>query len=310
VQGLAIIIAIFALARPQVEEEEVLTGEGSDFILAVDMSGSMNAVDMAPEEIMEYHSQGLEPPNRFESARNTIRDFIRSRDHDRMGLVIFSDKAWVKFPLTLDRDAMYRILDSLVLDDGVRGPSGTCDNGCTIPGQATAIGDALGRAYKRLEHSESASRNIILITDGDNNAGRVAPEKVARFIEKETGDRPVRVFTFLVGAGKDTFIPARNPFTGKSMLTPAGLMTYARPDQEFPVNPDLLKEIADLTGGAYHEAATERDFRHEFEDMEKTEFESLSLQRYREAFVLPLVAAFVLFLLGELLGATSFRRWP
>lgn len=309
-QALGLAVAVVALARPQLEEKEVITGEGADFVVAIDMSGSMNAVDMPPETIMEYHGSGMEPPNRFESARETIRDFILSSHQDRVGLVIFSSSAWVKFPLTLDRDAMMGILDSLVLDDGVRGSSGTCGNGCTITGEATAIGDALGRAYKRIEGSDSKSRNIILITDGDNNAGKAAPEEVARFIAEDSQDRPVRVFTFLVGTGKDTFMPARNPFTGRPVLTAQGLRAYERPKEQFPINPDLLTAIADATGGSFHEAATEEDFRREFENLEKTEFQSLSLRRYREAFLLPLLAALGLFLVGELLGATVFRRWP
>lgn len=309
-QTLAVVLAVVALARPQFEETEVITGEGADFVVAVDMSGSMNAVDMSPEDIMEHHSRGREPPNRFESARQTIREFILSRDQDRIGLVIFSSRAWVKFPLTLDRDAMVGILDSLVLDDGLRGPSGTCGNGCTITGEATAIGDALGRAYKRVENSESRSRNIILITDGDNNAGRAAPEEVARFIAEDSAESAVRVFTFLVGTGTDTFMPARNPFTGQPIRTAEGLTAYERPKEKFPVNPELLAEIADLTGGSFHEAASEEDFRREFQDLEKTEFRSLALSRYREAFVLPLALAMGLFLLGELLVVTLFRRWP
>ena len=309
-QGAALVAAVVALARPQLEETEELTGEGSDFVVALDMSGSMNAVDMAPDLILEHHRKGREPPNRFDAARETIKTFIRSRDQDRVGLVIFGPRAYVKFPLTLDKDAMLRILDGLVLDDGVRGASGTCANACTIPGEATAIGDALGRAYKRVEDSDTKSRNVILITDGDNNAGKAAPEEVARFIGQQSADRPVHVYTFLVGTGKDTFMPARNPFTGQPVVTADGLKVYERPRQEFPVNPGLLKEIARLTGGTYHEAATEEDFRREFEDLEKTQFKAPALHRYREAFLPPLAVALVLLLGGEVLGATVFRRWP
>ncbi len=309
-QAVAMVLAVVALARPQVEDPMEIVGEGADFVIALDMSGSMNAVDMEPERIIAYHRQGREPPNRFETAREVLRRFIMDRVHDRIGLVIFSSKAWVKFPLTLDRDAMLRILDGLVLDDGVRGPEGTCMNGCTITGEATAIGDALGRAFKRIERSDARSRNIILITDGDNNAGSVAPEEVARFIAEETRDRPVRVYTFLVGTGENTYMPARNPFTGQPVLTPEGFRVYERPREPFPVNPPLLKAIAAATGGSYHEAATEEEFRREFENLEKTEFRALALQRFREAYHGPLVVAAVLVLLGEVLGLSLFRRWP
>lgn len=309
-QGVGLVFAVIALARPQREDPTEISGEGADFVIALDMSGSMNAVDMEPERILAYHQQGREPPNRFEAARDVLRRFILTRSQDRIGLVIFSSKAWVKFPLTLDRDAMLRILDSLVLDDGLRGPEGTCLNGCTITGEATAIGDALGRAFKRLEHSDTKSRNIILITDGDNNAGSVAPEEVARFISDETKDRPIRVYTFLVGTGQNTFMPARNPFTGQPVLTPDGFRVYERPREAFPVNPPLLKAIAAITGGSYHEASSEEEFRREFENLEKTEFRSPALQRWREAYAMPLGIGAILVLLGEVLSLTVFRRWP
>lgn len=309
-QAAALVLAVVALARPQIEDPQEITGEGMDFVIALDMSGSMNAVDMEPEDIIAYHNEGQEPPNRFETARSVLKFFILSRHQDRIGLVIFSSKAWVKFPLTMDREAMLRILDGLVLDDGVRGPHGTCMNGCTITGEATAIGDALGRAYKRLEYSDTKSRNIILITDGDNNAGSVAPEEVARFIANETKERPVRVFTFLAGTGENTYMPARNPFTGQPILTAEGFRVYERPREPFPVNPTLLKTIAETTGGAYFEADTEVEFWQAFEDLEKTELQTLASRRWREAYHLPLGVAMVLLFLGESLGLSVFRRWP
>lgn len=309
-KAIGFLIAILALARPQVKDIEEMAGEGADYMLVLDMSGSMNAVDMPPEQIEEYHRQGREPPNRFETAIETLKKFIENRTYDRVGLIIFSSKAWVKFPLTLDKVAMNRILDGLILDDGVRGPSGQCLNHCTITGEATAIGDALGRAYKRLEKSETKSRNIILITDGDNNAGKAAPEEVARFIAKESQDRPIRIFTFMVGSGKHTFMPARHPFTGQLIIRPDGRRVYERPKEEFPVNPTLLKEIASITGGEYYETPTEEDFRREFERMEKTKFEGIALEEWKEAFIPFVIVAMCFWVLGEVLGLTLFRRWP
>jgi Ca-activated chloride channel homolog len=311
-QALAALLAVVALARPQVEEADAMTGEGADFVIALDMSGSMNAVDMPAERILEYHGKGREPPNRFESAREVLKQFIRERPQDRVGLVIFSGRAWVKFPLTLDRDAMLRILDGLVLDDRTRASEGetTCTNGCTITGEATAIGDALARAYKRLEESPSKSRNVILITDGDNNAGKAAPEEVARFIGQQSPERPVKVWTFLVGTGKETYLPAMHQFTGRPLKTPEGRRVYEKPDQPFPVNPMLLRSVAEATGGRSFEAASETDFRKEFEGLEQSEFAAPALHRWREAFAVPLVAALALWVLGEALGLTVLRRWP
>lgn len=311
-QAVAAVLGVLALARPQVPENETSAGEGADFAIVLDMSGSMNAVDMPAEEVLEWHRKGQEPPNRFETARQVLREFIADRVGDRVALVIFSSKAWVKFPLTMDRDAMRRILDSLVLDDRTRAGPGqeTCTNQCTITGEATAIGDALARAYRRLEDSPAKSRNIILITDGDNNAGKADPLEVAQFIAQQSPDRPVRVWTFLVGTGRETWVPATHQFTGQLLRTADGLQVYERPDQPFPVNPELLRAIADATGGRAFEAGTAAEFRRAFEDLERTEFTSVPLRQWRDVFLWPLGLALALFALGEVFGLTIFRRWP
>jgi len=311
-QGVAALLAVVALARPQLPEADLMSGEGADYAIVLDMSGSMNAVDRKAEEILEWHRKGQEPPNRFETARQVLREFIRDRVGDRVAMVIFSSRAWVKFPLTMDRDAMLRILDSLVLDDRTRGGPGaeTCTNGCTITGEATAIGDALARAYRRLEDSPARSRNIILITDGDNNAGKADPLEVARFIAQQSPDRPVRVWTFLVGTGRETWLPAVHEFTGQPLRTAEGLRVYERPDQPFPVNPDLLRSIAEATGGRAFEAASAEEFRKAFEDLERTEFTSVPMRQWRDIFLWPLALALVLLGAGEALDLTAWRRWP
>jgi hypothetical protein len=94
------------------------------------------------------------------------------------------------------------------------------------------------------------------------------------------------------------------------VVTPEGRKVYERPKEPFPTNPALLRQIASLTGGSYHEAATEEDFRREFEELEKTEFRTPPSYRPEDAFVGPLAVGFALLLLGELLGLTVFRRWP
>ena len=308
--GIAAVLAVVALARPQVQDHEELVGEGADFVIALDMSASMNAVDMPAEDILSNQAAGHEPPNRFESARQILKKFISSRDMDRVGLVIFASKAYVKFPLTLDRDAMTRILDGLVLDDRMRSQDGNCVNGCTITGEQTAIGDALARAFKRIEDSKTKSRNIILITDGDNNAGMAAPTEIADFIALESGANPVRVFTFLVGGCKDTWMPAFNGFSGDLLKAGNGMQVYEPVKDQAPVKPDLLREIAEKTGGRFFAAPSESDFRKEFSDLEKTEFSAPALQAFREAYAWPLAAALVLYVAGLALGTTIWRRWP
>ena len=144
----AIIALIVALARPQTEDRQLVSGDGVDIMLALDMSISMNAVDGTQDELLEVLEAGDRPANRFEIARDTLKSFTTSRSADRIGLVIFGKEAWLKYPLTLDYGRLVQTLDALKLDGFHQDrETGQCLNGCTISGAGTAIGDALGRAY-------------------------------------------------------------------------------------------------------------------------------------------------------------------
>ncbi len=306
----ALAVAVIALARPQVRGGGRLTGKGADFMIALDMSASMNAVDMSPARIQAYHAMGKEPPNRFKLAISTIKRFILSRSEDRIGLVIFAKKAYLMFPPTLDYDAIFDILDGLVLDDGRRNGQGGCLNDCTIPGSATAIGDALAKAYNRLRDSKAKSKNIILITDGANNAGKIQPETVAKYIADQPKNKRARVFSFLVGSPKYTYMPVINPFTGGFMRDNNGLLMYQEPKQPMDVNPKLLAKISKMTHGKFFRTAKASDFRRTFAKLAKTEFKMPRVRTYDEAFV-PLVGlAFALLALGGLLELTIYRRFP
>lgn len=304
------VAGVFAMARPQVRDHENLNGDGVDFVIALDMSTSMNAVDITQDKIKALQLIGQEPPNRFETARKILKEFISGREFDRVGLVVFSTHAWVKFPLTLDRSTIATILDGLVLDNGLRNQDGQCTNGCTIMGDSTAIGDALARSFKRLEDSPTKSRNIILITDGNNNAGTATPSSIAEFIATESADRPVRVFSFLVGDNEDTFWPAVHPMTGKPLVGPDGLKVYQPVQDNASVNPDLLREIADMTKGRLYVAPTAKDFEKDFRDLERTEFSAPAISNWKEVFTWPLAAAILFCLSGALLSMTVLRRWP
>jgi len=304
------VLTVVALARPQVRDNENLSGEGVDFVIALDMSTSMNAVDIPLDRIKSLQIMGKEPPNRFQKAVEILKDFVQSRDSDRIGLVVFATHAYVKFPLTLDKQTVSQILDGLVLDNGLRSQSGNCTNGCTIMGDSTAIGDALARAFKRVEGSETKSRNIILITDGANNAGSAAPSSIADFIATESAQRPVKVFSFLIGDNVDTYWPATHPMTGQSLIGPDGLKVYEPIQNQANVNPDLLKEISQRTGGRFYEAPSARDFEQDFNDLEKTEFAAPAITNWKEVFTWPLGAAILLCLAGVALSMTVLRRWP
>lgn len=305
----ALALLVVALARPRVESTEVLTGEGIDIVVALDMSGSMNAVDKTFDEIRAVQAGGHDPENRFEVAREVLKSFVSSRSEDRLGLVVFGEDAYLKFPLTLDYVRILDALDGLVLDNGMRHQEGEgCTNGCTISGAATAIGDALGRAYGRLKDSPSKSKNIILITDGKNNKSTIDPRTIAAYIGEQPDRRRARVFTILVGSGANTKVPALDPFRGQVARDERGLTVYDTPDQPFPTDPELLKEIALKTGGRYFESYDEQRFREVFEDLERTEFEIKTATRWTDRFQPFLLAALLLLGLRAVAGWTILRR--
>src|SRR3989338_55089 len=209
----AVFIFILALARPQAgqREEEVIT-EGIDIMLTIDISGSMKAEDFSPQ-------------NRLAAAKDVLREFIKSRRNDRIGLVVFSRFSFTQCPLTLDYGALLELLDKInigMIEDG------------------TAIGMAITNAVNRLRDSNVKSKIIILLTDGINNAGKIDPLTAAK-AAKALG---IKIYT--VGAGKPggAMYPIEDPLFGKR---------YVHMDTE--IDEGLLKNIADETGGLYFRAS-------------------------------------------------------
>ena len=175
----------------------------------------------------------FEPENRLHVAKEVLKDFIGRRRSDRIGLVVFAGDAWTQAPLTLDQGILRDLVDRLrfgVIEDG------------------TAIGNAVATAVNRLRESEARSKVVILITDGDNNAGNVSPQEAAG-MAKALG---IRVFPILVGKGGLVPYPVGVDFFGETV--------YER--REFPVNPELLKQIAETTGGAYTDATDRETLEH------------------------------------------------
>ena len=249
----AIVVLIVAVARPQTEEDKAVEGEGIDIVMVLDMSTSMQAVDMSEERLEQLLRKGTEPKNRFEAARSVLKQFVKTRDGDRVGLVVFGDQAWLRYPLTLDYSRVNRTLDELVLDDGSRNEEGLCQNNCTVTGSATAIGDALARALARLEKSQAKSRVIALITDGKNNSGQVTPKAIAREIRDKAEYSNVDIYTFQVGNNTSTFLPNINR-RGQKVRRSNGVQDYVRPTRPAEVDPQLLRELAETTGGAFYES--------------------------------------------------------
>jgi Ca-activated chloride channel homolog len=308
---LGLVALVVALARPQAEDWETITGEGLDIMFCLDMSGSMNAVDKSSSEVGDYQSRGKEPPNRFEVARDTLKQFVANRKGDRIGLVVFSSDAYLKFPLTLDYETVLAQLDSLTLDSRERKrPRDACTNGCTINGSKTAIGDALSKAYKRLEKSDGAGKIIVLVTDGNNNSGKLEPMDVARYIGDQPDSSRPRVYTFLVGSSEKTRTPAMmQTFGGDIVLAKNnGFLEYA--PVEDTVDADRLREIAEAARGVFHATYDDHQFRASFETLEKSKHLEQKVARHTEKFLPFLLAALALLLTEFLLRVTFLRRFP
>jgi Ca-activated chloride channel family protein len=222
--SIAAVLVALATASPVVpgEPDPALT-EGIDIVVALDVSGSMRAADFRPND-------------RLFVAKDVIATHVLSRSRDRVGLVVFAGEAFTQTPLTHDRALVKTVLG------GVR--TGVIRDG-------TAIGDGLALAVARLETSKARTKTVILLTDGDNNAGELAPE-TAMELAKETG---VKVFPILVGKG------GRVPF-------PDGVDVFGQPrfvTVEMPVNPALLKTIAQATGGSFFQATDKKSLQTSFQ---------------------------------------------
>jgi Ca-activated chloride channel homolog len=265
---LAVTLIAVALARPQTSRAGGdIELEGIDIVIALDVSGSMQETDLVP--------------NRLEAAKTVITRFVRRRPNDRIGLVVFGRDAYTHVPLTLDHGTFLRMLAELQV--GI------------IDGRGTAIGNGIGVSLNRLRRSEAKSKVIILLTDGDNNAGNISPEQAARYAQT----LGVKIYTILAGDNGDA--------TAADPNAPPG----AR--QRQPVNPKLLEQIASMTGGSPYLAtdtqALARNFQSILEDLEKSLLKDRAIL-YGELYQEFVVAAFAALLLELALGLTRWRRLP
>ena len=266
---LAISSLILGLARPQIRNDEQITnGEGIDIVLCLDISGSMLAQDFSP--------------NRMEAAKNVAGEFINSRPTDRIGLVIFSGESFTMCPLTTDRAVLKTQLfnvESGLLEDG------------------TAIGSGLATSVERLRASQSKSKVIILLTDGENNGGLIDPN-TAKEIAKSVG---VRVYT--VGVGTEGFAPI-------PVQTAGGIVMQR---EKVSIDEKLLNQIANETGGKYFRAKDNESLSSiykEIDQLEKSKIEVTTLRKFSEQFFPFAAAAIILLVLEFTLRFTIFRKFP
>jgi Ca-activated chloride channel family protein len=269
---LALALLIVAMARPQAghSEEEVLS-EGIDILVALDVSGSMAAEDFKPR-------------NRLHVAKETIAKFVRGRQADRIGLVVFAEKSYTRCPLTLDYGVLETLLESVTL--APRSEDGT------------AIGMGLSTSVSRLKGSRAKSRVIVLVTDGRNNRGVIDPATGAA-LAKAMG---IKIYTIGVGTKGEAPYPVDDPVFGRRYI-------YVPAD----IDESSLKSIASATGGLYFRATDSRSLESIFERidaMEKTQVKVKRYQRFTDLFPVLLFPGALLFLLEIGVSQTRLRQLP
>jgi Ca-activated chloride channel family protein len=271
---LAATLIIMALARPQSGVKSVeVNSAGVDIMLCLDSSGSMRALDFTTDGKRD---------TRMAAVKSVVSEFIRGREHDRIGMVVFGEEAFTQCPLTLDYGVLLSLLDTLEVG---------------MAGDATAIGTALGLCVKRFKNIESASRVVILLTDGVSNTGTVTPLTAARLAQSFG----IKVYTIGVGSG------GKAPFEVDSLFGKQYVYLEADLDE------DTLQQIARLTGGQYFRATdTEalREIYRQIDAMEKTEVKVKEYTEYNELFVWLLLPGLCLLLLEIVLANTRFMKIP
>lgn len=272
---ITILLIAFGLARPQKGvEESKLTGEGIDIVLVIDVSTSMRAQDF------QISGQRY---NRLHVVKEVVKEFIKGRSNDRIGIVVFAGRPYTLCPLTLDHGWLIKNLD--------RAQIGMLEDG-------TAIGTAIATGTNRLRESSADSKVIILLTDGRNNAGRISPETAAN-LAKTLG---VKIYTIGAGTKGMAPFPTRGLF-GKETYQPV----------QIEIDDESLTRIAQETGGRYFRATDTANLLQvydEIDEMEKTEFETPQYLEYKEFYVYFLIPALICFLTEIGLANTRLRILP
>ncbi|MGL5670939.1 MAG: vWA domain-containing protein [Cetobacterium sp.] len=264
---LSTVFMILALARPQLTTEgKVVKKDGIDIAIALDLSKSMEARDFNP--------------NRLEKSKELLNEFVDKRPNDRLSLVVFGGEAYTKVPLTFDHSVLKNMISNITTDD-------------ITSNNRTAIGMGLGVALNRLKDSNSKSKIIILMTDGENNSGEMSPIGAAE-VAKELG---IKVYTIGIGA-KEIAVPG---FFGTSYI------------ENKELDENLLNLIAEKTKGKYFRASDSKEFQNifnEINNLEKSKIDSRSIYNITEYFEELLKVALVLFLLGIFFEYFKYIRIP
>ena len=263
------VLIIIALARPRYQEEVTLVdSEGIDIVLAMDVSTSMLARDLYPD--------------RINASKDIAVEFLSQRKSDRIGIVVFAGESFTQCPLTTDKRTLINLMQEIstdLIEDG------------------TAIGNGLAPAVAKLSESDAKSRVVILLTDGVNNSGEVAPQ-MATEIAKQYG---IKVYT--IGVGKEGM--AKYP-----VMTPWGVQLQ---DVKVEIDEALLKEIAQSTGGKYFRATDNTklaEIYNEINQMETGRTTITNVVTYEELFLKYVIWAFIALMVEILFNWFVIRRMP
>ena len=269
------VLIVIALARPQTGSEFTeIEASGRDIMLALDISGSMQAMDFF------LNKQRVD---RITALKKVVKQFIEGRSGDRIGLVVFADNAFTQCPLTLDHNILNSFVDKTEIG---------------MAGQATAIGDALAIAIKRLTSIKSDSKVIVLVSDGKSNAGSLDPMEAAKIAK----DLKIKIHTIGIGEDGPAPFPTKDPF-GNIRLVSRNLEFDER----------TLRNIASQTGGEYFNAKDTDKLAaicRQIDALEKRNEKVFQYVEYEEHFLFFILIALVLFVIAEILKATILRVIP
>lgn len=265
-------LVIIVLARPQSSDSWSRSDtEGIDIVMSLDISYSMQTPDFKP--------------NRLEASKDVASQFVAGRPNDNIGMVIFGKESYTLCPMTSDHSVLANMINSVDFD--------------LVDGSSTAIGDGLVTAVNRIRNGEAKSKVIILLTDGSNNAGDVAPRDAAS-VAKAMG---VRLYTIGVGSqGEVDMQVGLDPFGNP-------VMQKVKAD----IDEDVLQAMAQLTGGRYFRATNKSklaDIFDEIDQMEKTKMSVREFSRKEEEYLIFALAAIAFLLLHIIIKNTILRNIP
>jgi Ca-activated chloride channel family protein len=280
---LSLALFVIALARPRLGKSLTqVEASGIDIMLALDVSGSM---------LIKDFTVGGDPATRVDAVREVTRKFIESRPNDRIGLIAFAGRPYVVSPMTLDHDWLMQNLDRLrvgLVEDG------------------TAIGSGIAAAASRLNDKKSKSRVLVLLTDGENNAGKIPPNTAAEAL------KALRINLYAIGAGINGVAPAPVPDRRGGFLTDlSGNLMYQNQPVHF--NEAGLKEVARIAEGKFYRATDTKSLEEIYTEIDKLEKSTVSVkkyQEYRDLFPAFIMAGCGLLLAQILLSQTLWKKLP